>query len=61
MDWFHALFASICCRTSVEKFNFPNEPVLEWKRDNSILWGHIISSLKPCRTISKGSIYHIIK
>ena len=29
MDWLHASFASIDCRTRVVKFNFPNEPVLE--------------------------------
>ena len=31
MDRFHACFAYIDCRTRVVKFNFPNEPVLEWK------------------------------
>ena len=29
MDWFHACFSSIDCRTRVVKFNFPNEPILE--------------------------------
>ena len=32
MDWLHACFASIDCRTRVVRFNFPNEPVFEWKR-----------------------------
>ena len=31
MDWFHACFASTDCRKRVVEFNFPNEPVLEWK------------------------------
>ena len=31
MDWLHDLFTSINCRTRIFKFNFPNEPVLEWK------------------------------
>ena len=31
MNWLHACFASIDCRTRMMKFNFPNEPVLEWK------------------------------
>ena len=32
MDCLHACFASIGCRTGVVRFNFPNEPVFEWKR-----------------------------
>ena len=31
MYWFHACFASIYFRTRVVKFQFPNEPVIEWK------------------------------
>ena len=30
MDWLHACFPSIDCRTRVVKFYFPNEPVIEW-------------------------------
>ncbi|TMX05622.1 hypothetical protein EJD97_014308 [Solanum chilense] len=33
--------------------------VTEWKRGNSIPKGRIISSLKACKIISKGSLYHI--
>uniref|UniRef100_M1DNN4 Gag-pol polyprotein n=1 Tax=Solanum tuberosum TaxID=4113 RepID=M1DNN4_SOLTU len=31
MDWLHSFYASIECRTRVVKFQFPNEPILEWK------------------------------
>ena len=43
MILFHACFASIDCRTRVIKFNFTNDPVLEWKGE--ILFLAVVSSL----------------
>ncbi|WMV29476.1 hypothetical protein MTR67_022861 [Solanum verrucosum] len=31
MDWLHSCYVSNDCRTHVVKFQFPNEPILEWK------------------------------
>uniref|UniRef100_M1DFL9 Retrotransposon protein n=1 Tax=Solanum tuberosum TaxID=4113 RepID=M1DFL9_SOLTU len=46
MDCLHACYASIDCRTRVVKFQFPNEPVLEWSSSSIVPKGHFISYLK---------------
>ncbi|KAH0722564.1 hypothetical protein KY290_005215 [Solanum tuberosum] len=46
MDWLHTCYASIDYRTRVVKFQFPNEPVIEWSRSSAVPKGHFISYLK---------------
>ena len=43
------------------KLNFANKPVLEWKGENSIARGRIISFLNACKMISKWCLYHIVR
>ena len=61
MDWLHASYASIDCRTRGVKFHFPNESVLEWEGHDSVVKGKIISCLKAHKMISKGCICHIAR
>ena len=46
MDWIHACYASIDCRTRVFKLQIPNEPVIEWSRSSTVSKGRFISYLK---------------
>ena len=35
MDWFHSCYALVDCKTRIVHFQFPDEPILEWK-DSSL-------------------------
>ncbi|XP_070056977.1 uncharacterized protein [Nicotiana tomentosiformis] len=60
MDWLYSCFAMLDCQTRTVRFEFPNEPVVEWKRDNVVLKGMFISYLKATKMINKGCIYYLV-
>ncbi|KAH0705892.1 hypothetical protein KY285_010419 [Solanum tuberosum] len=61
MDWLHACYASVDCRTRVVKFQFPNEPVIELKSSSAVPKGRFISYLKARKLVSKECVYHLVR
>ncbi|XP_019238505.1 PREDICTED: uncharacterized protein LOC109218581 [Nicotiana attenuata] len=61
MDWLESCYATVGCRTKIVSFEFPGEPVLEWKGDVVAPRGRFISYLKARKMISKGYIYHLVR
>jgi len=61
MDWLASCYANVDCRTKMVRFQFPGEPVIEWKGNIATPKGRFISYLKARKMISKGYIYHLVR
>ena len=53
-------YALVDYRNRIVHFQFPNEPILEWKGSSLALMGRFISYLKPRKMFFKGYIYHLV-
>ncbi|KAH0689166.1 hypothetical protein KY289_016524 [Solanum tuberosum] len=60
IDWLHSFYALVDCRTRIVHFQFPDEPILEWKGSSLAPMGRFISYLKDRNIISKGYLYHLV-
>lgn len=61
MDWLASCHANVDCRSKMVRFQFPGEPVLEWKGNTASPRGRFISYLEARNIIRKGYIYHLVR
>ena len=46
MEWLHACFMSIDCRTRVVKFQIPNEIIIKWSSSSAVPKGRLFRTLR---------------
>ena len=61
MDWLHACYASIDCRTRVVKFHIPNESAIGRSSSSVVHKSLFILYLKARKFVSKGCIYDLLQ
>lgn len=52
MDEVHASYALVDCRTRVVKFQFSNDPFIEWKSSSALPKGCFVSYIKARKLVS---------
>ena len=58
--WLHSCYALVHYRTRIVRFQFLDEPILEWKGSSLAPMGQFTSYLKARKMISKGYLLEII-
>ncbi|XP_070008549.1 uncharacterized protein [Nicotiana sylvestris] len=61
MDWLYKCYTLLDCHAKVVKFEFPNEPVREWKSNIAEHRSKFISYLKAKKMITKGCLYYLVR
>ncbi|XP_070048603.1 uncharacterized protein [Nicotiana tomentosiformis] len=61
MDLLYCCFSKPGSQTRTVRFEFPNEPVIEWKGDDVVLKGRFISYLKATKMINNGCIENLVR
>ena len=60
MDGLHSCHASVDYRTRIVDFQFPDEPIIEWKGSSLGPMGQFISYLKAKNMSFNSYLYHLV-
>ena len=61
IDLFHPCYALVDCRIRIIRFQFLDEPILEWNGSSLAPMGRLISYFMAKKMISKGYLYHLVQ
>ena len=60
MDWLYQFYASVDCSTWIVRFQFQDEPILEWKGSILAPMGCLFLTFNAWKMIYKGYLYHLV-